>query len=203
MTGLFAQPAATAFSVLHQSLVDLILLRTSSQLSRSTCDKYSCMFSGHLHVTPDSHLRCCSICTTHCCMMCLMESFSRSRTQPHGSSPAPDDVITSRMCCVSCTGFLSGNDESTTRCLLHQSLSGLTPAYLADDVNLVADSGRRLLRSAADRTCVVPRTHNTFGNRSFTAAGPRVWNNLPSQMRHDISYGQFKRQMKTFLFGIN
>ena len=138
MTGLFAQPAAAAFSVLHQSLGDLILLRTSSQLSRSTCDKYSCMFSGHLHVTPDSHLRCCSICTTHCCMVCLMESFSRSRTQPHGSSPAPDNVITSRMCCVSCTGFLSGDDESTTRCLLHQSLSGLAPAYLADDVNLVA-----------------------------------------------------------------
>jgi len=35
---------------------------------------------------------------------------------------------------------------------------------------LVADSGRRRLRSASDRTCVVPRTHN----RSFSAAGPRV-----------------------------
>jgi len=41
-------------------------------------------------------------------------------------------------------------------CLVQQSLSGLAPAYLADDVNLVADSGRRLLRSAADRTLCRP-----------------------------------------------
>jgi len=38
-------------------------------------------------------------------------------------------------------------------CLVHQSLSALEPAYLADDVNLVADSGHRFLLSAADRTC--------------------------------------------------
>jgi len=40
--------------------------------------------------------------------------FSRSRTSPHGSSPAPGDVITSRMRCTSCTSFLSG-DESATK----------------------------------------------------------------------------------------
>ena len=34
--------------------------------------------------------------------------------------------------------------------------------------------GRRRLRSASDRTCVVPRTHNSFGDRSYSAAGPRV-----------------------------
>jgi len=41
---------------------------------------------------------------------------------------------------------------------VHQSLSGQAPAYSTDDINLVADSGRRLLRSAVDRTCVVPHT---------------------------------------------
>jgi len=88
--------------------------------------------------------------------------------------------------------------------LVHQSLSGLAPAYLADDVNLITDSGRHLLQSAVNRTCVFPRTHNTFDDNSFTADdGPRVWNNLPSQLRQDISYGQVKRQLKTFLFVIN
>jgi len=43
-------------------------------------------------------------------------------------------------------------------------------AYLTDEVNLVADSGRRLLRSAVDRTCVVPRTHNTYGDKSCSAS---------------------------------
>jgi len=69
--------------------------------------------------------------------------------------------------------------EYKVACLVHQSLSGQAPAYLTDDVNLVAGSGRRLLRSAVDRTCVVPRTDNTYGDKSFTAAGPLVWNSLP------------------------
>ena len=62
-------------------------------------------------------------------------------------------------------------------------MSGLAPAYLADDIDLVADSGRHLLQSAVNSTCVFPRRHIFDDNNSFTAAdGPRVWNNLPSQL---------------------
>jgi len=43
--------------------------------------------------------------------------------------------------------------------VVHQLLSGLTTVYLADDINLVADSDRHLLRSLADSTArVVPRS---------------------------------------------
>ena len=84
--------------------------------------------------------------------------------------------------------------------LVHQSLAGQTPAYIADDIQLFTDSDRRQLRSAAARTCLVPRTHN-FGNRSFNAAGPRVWNSLPPHPRRDMNFARFKRQLKTFLFG--
>jgi len=55
--------------------------------------------------------------------------------------------------------------------LVHQSLSvwsDTAPAHLADDMKLVADSGRHL-RSAVDRTRVIPRTHHTFGVKSFAA----------------------------------
>jgi len=69
--------------------------------------------------------------------------------------------------------------EYKVACLVHQSLSGQAPAYLTDDINLVADSCCRLLRSAADRTCVEPRAHNTYGDKSFTATGSRVWNRQP------------------------
>jgi len=87
-------------------------------------------------------------------------------------------------------------------CLVHQSLSGHAPRYLTDDIDLVADSGRRLglLRSAYDRTFAVHRTYTSFHGSSFSVAGPRVWNVLPSSLRQDISYGQFKPQLKTFLF---
>jgi len=42
------------------------------------------------------------------------------------------------------------------------SLSGHAPSYLADDMHLVFDGHRRRLRSSTDRSCAVPRTHNTF-----------------------------------------
>ena len=42
-----------------------------------------------------------------------------------------------------------------------------------------------------------PATFSTF----FAAAGPRLWNSLPVQLRYpDISYGRFRRQLKGHLF---
>ena len=76
------------------------------------------------------------------------------------------------------------------------------PGYLADDCQLVADARVRLLRSADTRTLVVSRTRSSFGDRTFAAAGPLVWNSLPPNLRLcGLSYGQFRRLLKTFLFG--
>jgi len=67
--------------------------------------------------------------------------------------------------------------------LAFRALSGLAPDYLAGDCQLVADSGRRSLRSAERRVCTVPRQNSTFSDRSFVAAGPRAWNELPFSLR--------------------
>jgi len=39
--------------------------------------------------------------------------------------------------------------------------------------------------SLQDRSCSVPRTYSTSGDRSFAAAGTRVWNSLPSNLRDE------------------
>jgi len=58
------------------------------------------------------------------------------------------------------------------------------------------------LRSATSRTCVVRRTHSNYGDRCFAAAGLKLWNSLPADLRQaDISFQRFKRLLKTFLFG--
>ena len=50
-------------------------------------------------------------------------------------------------------------------------------------------------------TCIVPRTRTRFGDRSYSAAGPRIWNSLPPDLRRpDIELGEFRRLLKTFLF---
>jgi len=86
--------------------------------------------------------------------------------------------------------------------LVHQTLSGISPPYLAYDCRLVADARKWRLRSTASRTCVVTRTYSTFGDRAFGAAGPGLWNSLPSHLKDaDISYSEFRRSLKTFLFG--
>ena len=56
--------------------------------------------------------------------------------------------------------------EFKIACLVHVSLSGRTPTYLAADIHLAVDRGRHNLSSASDRTCFLPPTHNTFGDRS-------------------------------------
>jgi len=48
---------------------------------------------------------------------------------------------------------------------------------------------------------VVRRTYSSCGDRCFASAGPRLWNNLLAHLRQTvISFEQFKRLLKTFLF---
>ena len=80
-------------------------------------------------------------------------------------------------------------------------LHGLTPPYLSEDCQLVTDMGRRHLRSANVHTCAVLRTQTRLGDRCFAVAGPRLWNNLPFELRQrDICLREFRRLLKTFLF---
>ena len=51
------------------------------------------------------------------------------------------------------------------------------------------------------RTVVTPRVNiDKFGERSFSYAGPSVWNNLPQTLRHSDSASCFKAALKTHLF---
>jgi len=48
----------------------------------------------------------------------------------------------------------------------------------------------------------VRRTRSRLGDRSFSVAGPRVWNSLPVPLwLLDVEFRQFKRLLKSFHFG--
>jgi len=65
-------------------------------------------------------------------------------------------------------------------------------------MHLLSESDRRQLRSSSMQLF---REHNSYGDRSFAANGPRLWDSLPSHLRLSvIGYNDFKRQLKTFLF---
>ena len=130
-------------------------------------------------------------------------SCSLCRMPQHDWSLAHDAVITSRQYYVNCTGYShprAHQVQSGMPVLVRQSLSGQARLYLADDCCFVSDSTQRSLRSADVPTCVVPRTLSSYGDRTFAAAGPRLWNSIPIQLRNpDITYGLLRRQLKAHL----
>jgi len=82
--------------------------------------------------------------------------------------------------------------------LMHQSLAGAAPSYLADNCQLLSDLSRRTLRSSATdfRTLVIPQTHNKFSDRSVSAASPRQWNDLPPELWWlDLSFPMFRQKL--------
>jgi len=70
--------------------------------------------------------------------------------------------------------------------LVYLPLSGMAPAYLAADSQLVFDDCRQL-RSATSRTCVVRRTYSNYGDRCFAAAGQKLWNSLPADLPQAVT----------------
>ena len=103
--------------------------------------------------------------------------------------------------------WLLSNAESSVNFRLahfvYSSLSGQAPLYMADDIHLVSEGPRRRLHSSTDRSCAVPHTHNIFGDRSFAAAGWRVWNSLPAHLRdEDITCNSLGMNWKCIGFNV-
>ena len=87
-------------------------------------------------------------------------------------------------------------------CIVHHCVYGDAPQYLKD---LLSDyTPSRQLRSSSDKLLCVPTVNSmsTFGSRSFSVAGPKLWNAIPNKIRHTSSFESFKKQLKTHLFSI-
>lgn len=84
--------------------------------------------------------------------------------------------------------------------LSYKCLHKSAPLYLCDQLHLYTPS--RSLRSSSDTHLFrIPRTkHTTTGSRSFSVAGPTIWNNLPLSVRQIPVTDTFKRHLKTHLF---
>ena len=86
-------------------------------------------------------------------------------------------------CVTSCTGCASASVR--TQCSLSAvywctcTIYGIAPTYIADFCSRVANvPDRASLRSASHHHLVIPFKITKFGDRSFSVAGPIVWNIL-------------------------
>ena len=78
--------------------------------------------------------------------------------------------------------------------LVYKALNGLAPGYLQDMI--------RYNHHGHSMKLVVPNTNTKDGLRSFSSAGPRLYNNLPKSVKESDCISSFKKRLKTFLFEI-
>ena len=82
---------------------------------------------------------------------------------------------------------------------MYKCLNGLAPIYLSE--LLCYSNSPRLLRSSSQNFLAVPGSRlKTYGDRAFSVVAPKLWNQLPPELRGGESVDQFRRYLKTYLF---
>ena len=84
--------------------------------------------------------------------------------------------------------------------LTFRALNGLAPIYIVDMLHRHRPT--RALRSADNNDLQVPSTSSRYGDRTFAASAPRLWNALPRELKIATSLISFKILLKTHLFRI-
>ena len=85
--------------------------------------------------------------------------------------------------------------------LTYKSLKGLAPYYLRSLLSSYVP--KRMLRSSAKNLLQTPIVRTkAYGERSFSVAAPKLWNNLPDTFKNIDSLDSFKKTQKTFLFRV-
>ena len=83
--------------------------------------------------------------------------------------------------------------------IVFKCLHDLAPSYLSDLLKPYVPT--RSLRSANRDLLQVPKSRLcTFRDKAFTSFAPKLWNNLPSELRQIESLEHFKSVYKTYLF---
>ena len=86
-----------------------------------------------------------------------------------------------------------------------KAIHGLAPVYISELISVRDVSlSRYCLRSTNSLTLNYPalKSGKTLGDRSFFVAAPKLWNELPSDIRDLNSINKFKTAIKTYLIYI-
>src|ERR1700733_14083290 len=89
-------------------------------------------------------------------------------------------------------------------CIAKSCINSLGPSYLCElFIPVTATLARRFLRSAFRGDFLVPFASTAMTkSRSFSVAGPTLWNDLTSYLRSTSCFfsGSFHNHLKTFVF---
>ena len=83
--------------------------------------------------------------------------------------------------------------------LTYKALNDLSPEYISELLNKPKYTHN--LRSQSQHLLSVPKSRTvTYGDRAFSVCAPKLWNELPFQLRMSSNIQAFKSGLKTMLF---
>ena len=82
--------------------------------------------------------------------------------------------------------------------LVFKCLHGNAPAYLSELIKQYQPS-RNLRSQSKNLLCEIRVKSKTFGDRAFEKMAPKLWNNLPQNIRSITDFDKFKSMLKTHL----
>ena len=83
--------------------------------------------------------------------------------------------------------------------LVYKALNGMAPLYIMELLSYCTCS--RSLCSTDQKLLAVPKSRlKTYGDRAFSVAAPKLWNELTLDFRCLDKIGLFKKHLKTNLF---
>ncbi len=83
--------------------------------------------------------------------------------------------------------------------IVFKALNGQAPSYISDLISFKSTS--KPLRSANKALLYVPRPRLQFKG-DFAVAAPRLWNQLPPDIKSAPSISVFKSRLKTHLYSM-
>ena len=86
-------------------------------------------------------------------------------------------------------------------CIMFKCINGQAPKYLTDFLPSKQKTGHLCSYTSDSYPSTLHRSSLAY-NASFPAAGPRLWNNLPQNIRQQPSLDMFRSNLKTHLFKI-
>lgn len=138
-------------------------------------------------------------------LLCGIPQYLINRLQRLQNTAARLVTLSSRSCHITPVLYklhwLPVSKRIDYKILLHvyKALNGISPKYICELVHFYTPG--RALRSTHAGLLHVPRTRLCgFGDRSFSAVAPKLWNALPANIRNASSTDIFKSLLKTYLF---
>ena len=79
--------------------------------------------------------------------------------------------------------------------LVHKSITGSAPNYLQELFSFQAYGHTPAL--------TVPAVNSSYGRRALSYMGPKLWNNIPRELKECTNIVNFKGMLKTYLFNLS